>query len=154
MKGKKYSPEIKEQALAMFAVSGNVLDVAKQMGIAESTVRDWVNKKSDDEDYIKLRAEKKQKFVEDAWRIIEKANTLLEKRIDTALSKQEELETLLAKMRGEANYKKLAENISAMKIENLSNLTTTIGTLYDKQALCNKEETQIVGTRKLEDFDE
>lgn len=152
MKGKKYSPEIVEKALALLATTNNICEVAKKMNLPESTVRDWAKQNKDK--FEKLRTKKKQEFVENAWRIIEKANKLLEKKLDVALKNQGELDELLAKMRGEIDYKKLAEKVKAIKIDNLSNLTTTIGTLYDKQALCNREETQIVGTRKLEDFDE
>lgn len=152
MKGKKYSPEIVERALALLATTNNICEVAKKMNLPESTVRDWAKQNKDK--FEKLRTKKKQEFVENAWRIIEKANKLLEKKLDVALKNQGELDELLAKMRGELDYKKLAEKVKAIKIDNLSNLTTTIGTLYDKQALCNREETQIVGTRKLEDFDE
>lgn len=152
MKGKKYSPEIVERALALLATTNNICEVAKKMNLPESTVRDWAKQNKDK--FEKLRTKKKQEFVENAWRIIEKANKLLEKKLDVALKNQGELDELLAKMRGEIDYKKLAEKVKAIKIDNLSNLTTTIGTLYDKQALCNREETQIVGTRKLEDFDE
>lgn len=152
MKGKKYSPEIVEKALALLATTNNICEVAKKMNLPESTVRDWAKQNKDK--FEKLRTKKKQEFVENAWRIIEKANKLLEKKLDVALKNQGELDELLAKMRGELDYKKLAEKVKAIKIDNLSNLTTAIGTLYDKQALCNREETQIVGTRKLEDFDE
>lgn len=152
MKGKKYSPEIVEKALALLATTNNICEVAKKMNLPESTVRDWAKQNKDE--FETLRIKKKKEFVENAWRIIEKANKLLEKKLDVALKNQGELDELLAKMRGEIDYKKLAEKVKAIKIDNLSNLTTAIGTLYDKQALCNREETQIVGTRKLEDFDE
>lgn len=152
MKGKKYSPEIVEQALALLAIDDNVADVAKQLNLPESTIREWAKQSKDDLDAI--RNQKKREFVNNAWRIIEKANKLLEKKLDVALKNQGELDELLAKMRGELDYKKLAEKVKAIKIDNLSSLTTAIGTLYDKQALCNREETQIIGTRKLEDFDE
>lgn len=152
MKGKKYNPEIVEQALALFAINDNVADVAKQLNLPESTIREWAKQSKDDLDAI--RNQKKREFVNNAWRIIEKANKLLEKKLDVALKNQGELDELLAKMRGELDYKKLAEKVKAIKIDNLSSLTTAIGTLYDKQALCNREETQIIGTRKLEDFDE
>lgn len=152
MKGKKYSPETVEKALALLATTNNICDVAKKLNLPESTVRDWAKQNKDE--FETLRTKKKKEFVENAWRIIEKANKLLEKKLDVALKNQGELDELLAKMRGEIDYKKLAEKVKAIKIDNLSNLTTAIGTLYDKQALCNREETQIVGTRKLEDFDE
>lgn len=152
MKGKKYSPEIVEQALALLAINDNVADVAKQLNLPESTIRDWAKQSKDNLDAI--RNQKKREFVNNAWRIIEKANRLLEKKLDVALKNQSELDELLAKMRGDIDYKKLAEKVKAIKIDNLSSLTTAIGTLYDKQALCNREETQIIGTRKLEDFDE
>ena len=88
MKGKKYNPEIVEQALALFAINDNVADVAKQLNLPESTIREWAKQSKDDLDAI--RNQKKREFVNNAWRIIEKANKLLEKKLDVALKNQGE----------------------------------------------------------------
>ena len=53
-------------------------------------------------------------------------------------------------------FRSLYSKISAIKIENVRELSTVLGTLYDKQALANKEATAIVEgdikVKKFEDF--
>ncbi len=158
MQGKKYPPDVVEKALALYATCENYEDVAKQLNIPQSTIRGWVENPNKNKEFAELREKKKREFVEVAWRIIEKANKLLEQKMDVALNHQKELRELLTEMSksdvSAVNYNELSRKVKAIEIDNLSSLTTAIGTLYDKQALCNKEATQITGVKKLEDFDD
>ena len=55
----------------------------------------------------------------------------------------------------EPQRKALYSRIAAIKIENVKELAVVLGTLYDKQALANKEATSIVDnnvTIKFEDL--
>ncbi len=154
MRGKKFTQDVVEQALALYATCGNIETVSKELNIPSNTIWVWLHSEKNKDKFEELRNKKKQEFVENAWRIIGKANELLERKLDIALSNQVELQDLLANVRNQLTapeYNELVKKIKAIEIDNLSNLTTAIGTLYDKQALCNKEATQIVGM-KLEDF--
>jgi len=93
--------------------------------------------------------DKKEEFAEKATRIIDKATTLLERRIDTALEQQNELDKMLDDVMDledkDANYKRkkaLANKIDALQLNRLSELTTAVGTLYDKRALAKGELTE------------
>lgn len=154
MRGKKFTQDVVEQALALYATCGNIETVSKELNIASNTIWAWIHSDKNKDKFEELRNKKKQEFVSDAWRIIEKANELLERKLDVALNNQVELQELLVRMRNQitaTKYNELVKKIKAIEIDNLGSLTTAIGTLYDKQALCNKEATQIVGM-KLEDF--
>lgn len=156
-RGKKHNDDIKEKALALLAVNNNVQDVANQLGLKYSTVKTWEKKalKSSEEgeeesDLAKLRNKKKEEFVEKAWNIIEKANQLMERKIDRALTKEQELDAALEELGNQTNwnnkkdketYFRVARKIDALKMENISQLSTIIGTLYDKQALISREAT-------------
>ncbi len=169
--GKKYNDDIKEKAFALLACNNNAMDVAKQLGIKYTTIKTWEKKylekskelaekrakggdsyevtKSESEfDLERLRNENKKKFVDDAWRLIDKTKTLLERRLDRAIESEDELD-------------KLVEEISRLdnkelKLEQAKELAVVLGTLYDKQALANKEATAIVEgnvtIKKFEDF--
>ena len=56
----------------------------------------------------------------------------------------------------EPQRKALYSRIAAIKIENVKELAVVLGTLYDKQALANKEATSIIDgditLKKFEDF--
>ncbi len=136
--GKKYNDDIKEQAFALLACNNSVAEVARALNLPYSTVKTWRNKylaESDklaqngendedngEKDLAKLRQLKKQEFIDDAWRIIGKAQKLIERRIDGAMNEP---------------------NNPAKEI-NIRELSTVLGTLYDKQALANQEATSIV----------
>ena len=144
--GSKYTDEQKEQALAMLTTM-SFKAVSKSLKIPERTLRDWKDTEEKiNPEFAELRNEKKRQFVESSWRIIEKANKLIEKKIDIALSAEEDIDKIMKKARGNESLDKddivaLTKNINKLNIENIGQVSTVIGTLYDKQALINKEAT-------------
>ena len=95
-KGKKFNDDIKEKALSMLMTNNNTSEVAKTLGIKESTLRSWRSNPNNDE-FAKLRQKKKKEFVESAWDIIEKTQKLLRRRISRALEQEDEIDELLDK---------------------------------------------------------
>lgn len=111
MRGKKYSDEIKEQAYALYAVSGNIAEVSKAIGVPANTISTWIKNKPPDK-FDELRDEKKRDFIKQASEIIDIALD----RLKTELEDEE-------------------------KDIPINHLTTAIGTLYDKRALAKGEST-------------
>ena len=118
---------------------------------------------SDELDLVKLRKKKKEEFVNDSWNLIGKIKTLLERRLDRAIGSENVIDELLAEITSldrkeltDAQRKSLYMKISTIKVESVKELSVVLGTLYDKQALANKEATSIVegniGVRKFEDL--
>lgn len=117
----------------------------------------------EDESLIELRKKKKEEFVEDAWGLIGKIRSLLERRLDRALDSEDILDELVEEIT-KLDHKQLTDSqrkalyckMSAIKIESVKELAVVLGTLYDKQALANKEATAIVegniAVKKFEDF--
>lgn len=164
MRGKKYNDDIKEKAIALLATNNNISEIARQLDIKQNTLRTWKKKLEEEpteesKKFVKLREEKKKSFIDKAWKIIEQAQDLLERRIERALSSEEDLDNLLSEvLRTEGltndDRKALYKKMSAIKIEDIGKLTTALGTLYDKQALANGDvtsrEEQVV--KKFEDY--
>ena len=131
MRGKKYDTETKERALAALAVSNNIDELSREMRIPSNTLRQWKKDAEKSEDFIELRKEKRAEFVERAWETIGNALKLADRRIKNALESGEELP--------------------------LRELSTYIGTMYDKAALASGEETEraevrILMSGELEEF--
>lgn len=131
MRGKKYDTETKERALAALAVSNNIDELSREMGIPSNTLRQWKKDAEKSEDFIELRKEKRAEFVERAWETIGNALELADRRIKNALVSGEELP--------------------------LREISTYIGTMYDKAALAAGEETERAEVRitmsgELEDY--
>ena len=111
-RGKKTDNEtIYKIMISMFSTN-NFSETARRLNLPQSTVEDIYKRNIEKEEFLKLREEKQEKFVEKATRIIDKALN----RLERALDNEEE---------------KLAIN----------NLSTVIGTLYDKRALAKGEST-------------
>ena len=112
-KGKKTSPEVVYQIMTSWATTDNILETSRQLGMAETTVREIVLANKDKAEYVKLREEKRESFADKA-----------EKVIDLAIQRLTE---------------KLEDTDNPAQIHHLS---TVIGTLYDKRALAKGESTE------------
>lgn len=110
--GKKTLPENVYKVMLSYAVTHNYCETGRELDMPESTVRKIVGDNRDNPIFAKLCEEKQQDFIKNAERIINKAMERLEKEID-----------------------KEDSNIP------VSNLSTVIGTLYDKRALAKGDPT-------------
>lgn len=168
-RGQKYNDDLKEKAFALLAVNNSVSLVAKELGLPRSTVKSWkedYDKKAEisgEPTIANLRQENKKRFVADAWRLIDKTKTLLERRLDRALTNEDELDELLDeickldnKELSNEQRKAMYQKVKSLKLEQTKELAVVLGTLYDKQALANKEATAIIEgditVKKFEDF--
>ena len=147
MRGKKYSDEIKEQAYALYAVSGNIAEVSKAIGVPANTISTWIKNKPPDK-FDELRDEKKRDFIKQASEIIDKGMILLDQRFERALEHEHELDLIIDQVftadKDEISQKekeRLVQKIRALQLYDVKAITTAIGTLYDKRALAKGEST-------------
>ena len=147
-KGKKTDNETIYKVMLSYAVTRNFSETARNLDMPITTVEKIVKDNQDKEEFVKLCNEKKEEFVETANKIIDKATKLLDKRLETALEKQEELDKLLDNVFDvddeEVSKKEkieIAKKLSRIQLNNLSEITTAIGTIYDKRALAKGEPT-------------
>jgi hypothetical protein len=110
--GKKTDNETIYKVMLSVFSTGNYSETARQLNMPQSTVEDIYKRNIEKDEFAKLREKKQDEFVENASRIIEKAL----KRLENSLDDKEE------------------------KIP-VNNLSTVIGTLYDKRALAKGEST-------------
>jgi len=147
-RGKKTDNQtIYKVMISMFSTN-NFSETARQLNMPVKTVEKIYKDNKDKDEFAKLCNEKKEEFVEKADRIINKATKLLEKRLDTALESQDELEEIINKIwkmdkddYNETEKKAVVNKISKMQLNNLSEITTALGTIFDKRALARGEST-------------
>lgn len=180
-KGKKYNDDVKEKAYALLACNNNAQVVADELGIPYTTVKTWEKKwvneaqgqtearqmtvetatKPYEDNIIELRKKKKEEFVENAWRLIGKVQSVLERRIDRAIESEDTIDSVVDgiktdKEKSSGQKSALLSKLGEIKVESVKELAIVLGTLYDKQALANKEATSIVegnvSLKKFEDF--
>ena len=112
MQGKKTDNETIYKIMVSMFSTNNFNETARQLKIPVKTVANIYNANKDRPEFTKLYKEKTDDFIEKATRIIDKAMNRLEDSLD---DKEERLP--------------------------VNNLSTVIGTLYDKRALARGEPT-------------
>lgn len=149
-RGKKTDNETIYKIMVSMFSTNNFNETARQLNMAESTVEKIYKENKDKEEFVKLCAEKKEEFVETATRIINKATNLLERRLDMALDNQDELDEIIdevwnmnnSKDFNETKKKTIVNKIGKMQLNSLSEITTAIGTIYDKRNLAEGKSTE------------
>ena len=161
-RGQKVDAKTKEQAIALLATNNNIAEISRQLNIQENTLRTWKKnlesgKDKDCENFVELREQKKKEFVDSAWANIELATSILNKRLARAYFQEELLDKMLEEASkevvGSDARKTLAKNIANMRLDDINKISTTLGTLYDKQALAAGEATERVET-EVKGFEE
>ncbi len=147
-RGQKTSNEIVYKVMLSVFSTGNYSETARQLNIPVGTVEDIYKRNIDKEEFTKLRKEKNDEFIENASRIINKATQLLERRLDTALESQNELDKIIdqvfeidEKDMNEKKKKAIITKIERIQLYNLSEITTALGTVYDKRNLAEGKST-------------
>ena len=147
-RGKKTSPEVIYQVMESWATTQNYSETARALGMAVTTVEKIVKTNKDKPEFVKLCDEKKKGFADKATAIIDKGLKLIDMRLSTALDKQYELDRLIDEISNsdeeEISYKQKVSAISLIQeaqIQKIKDISTMIGTLYDKRALAKGEST-------------
>lgn len=106
-----------------------------------------------------LRIERKKRFANKAWDMLENTQTLLERRINRAIHKEDVLDELISMVEeNKVGYtreeqQKILGKISALRLDDIRALSSILATLYDKQALAVGDPTlNVDGALKYEDF--
>ena len=159
-RGKKTSPEDVYKIMALWFTNYNLRETSRVLNLPLTTVKDIVDKNKDAEQFEQLRTQTEKAFARKTTEIIEKGLLLLNKRLNRAIEHEEDLDELIDEIwdmdEDEMSYKdkdKLVTKIKTLQLQNIKDITTAIGTLYDKRALSRGEMTQNVGFATNFDLD-
>jgi hypothetical protein len=123
MRGKKITDEQKERVKAVIYLNPelNHSDIARQTGIPRPTIIDMLKDEGflDKDKFDELRQLKKQEFISKAFDLAMQTLNVIADKVASFKDKE------------------------ALQKANIRDLTTALGTLYDKQALASGEPTQI-----------
>lgn len=117
--GQKIAVDLKEQIRAHLALGNNKNDIAKKLSVSWSTVqkisKEIESDPEENEKFEKLRDDKKQELIDSLWNNI----------VDAA----------------ELGHTMIKEAKAGTRDIPLGQISTYLGTLYDKRALMNNEST-------------
>ena len=148
MSKRRYTDKDRELAFAEYAISGNWQAVSEKLSIPVATLKTWWKNKPPNDGFDDIRRENKKGFIEAAGEAIENGVRLINKRIERALNQEEELDELIKEVLDNkeqpAKAKQAAiSKIEALQLHKLNEISTAVGTLYDKRALAQGETTEI-----------
>lgn len=156
MKGRKrsYSGEEKETARQLYAENQNKLYVSRKLNIPEATVRLWVKEWEKDPKWQELVDKKTADFAARADKLIDTGMKIMKRRLDRVYEFEDELDTLIGILiqKGDisqSEIKSVLSKLSAVTIPNIREITTAIGTMYDKAALAKGNTTDNVSVKIL-----
>ena len=145
---KQHTDETKELARARVAAGESLSRVARELGIAKSTLHTWLTQ-ADKDGHQESREKRKEKFIDKAWDVIDQALDLSSQKIRLATVSAERFEPLLQQLiellqkREDVDAGQVRDIIKAVsQVMNigLTEISTFTGTIYDKQAKANGEE--------------
>lgn len=111
-RGKKTDTEKVYQVMQLWFTFGNSAEVGKILNMPDGTVRDIVNRHKEEPEFLELRDKTRRKYSKDFEEILDLAIT----RLKTEIAVQDKIP--------------------------VSQLSTVIGTVYDKNRLENDESTE------------
>ena len=130
----------------------NYRETARILDMPFATVKDIVQANKDKEEFVRLRSQKEEEFSDKASEIIDKGLILLQRRLNRAIEEEETLDDLIDEIyamddseMSQQTKTATVNKIKNMQLHNLKDITTAIGTLYDKRALSRGEMTQNFG---------
>ena len=145
--------------MTYWVITNNYKETARDLDLPYMTVKSIVDKNKDKPEFVKLRNEKMSEFSSRASEIIQKGLTLLNKRLDRAIASEEDLDLLIDEIYAtdkeelsQDEKNRLVSKIRTLQVQNMKDITTAIGTLFDKKALADgkpTERTEIIGGDKL-----
>lgn len=156
--GQKISDELIEQIKAMVASGMSKQSVANQLNMSWSTI----DKYSQEIDNLEeIREERKRIFIEKCWDSIYAGVDLGLKKIEesakTAEEWHKELAEIADKMRKDGTDEQVIEELIRVLARSkdipLAQISTFIGTLYDKQALAHGDPTERVEVVSWDDLE-
>ena len=151
-RGKKTDYKDVVRIMVSWFSTHNYAETSRMLDIPESTVKEIVKKHEDAPEFVELRRQKEDEFADKATEIINQGLVLLKRRMNRAIREEETLDDLIEQIEmmsdDEMSYQQKVATINkikALQLQNIKDITTAVGTMYDKRALSKGEMTQNVG---------
>lgn len=151
-RGVKTDRQTEYDIMTSYALTNSYNATAKEFGVSHTTVKDIIDRNH--EEYVKIQQQKKEDFVNRSNRIIDKMTNLLDRRVTRALDKEDEIDETIdfildidenAEDKDEKmTYKEkinLVKKLNKISINNMNEITTSLGTIYDKTRIAQGKDT-------------
>lgn len=159
-RGRKTSEKKKYEVMVSYACTNSYLATERETGVSDNTVKDIITQNYDE--FKKIQEEKKQDFINRASMIVDKMTKLLDKRVTRALDKEEEIENIIDEIWNAPEDKdaegylsrkeklELVKKLNKISVNSMNEITTSLGTVYDKINKTSESESQSTPVVKIE----
>lgn len=139
-----------QEIIASYALTNSYNKTAKDVKVSPNTVKNVIKKQKEtnSEEFAKVCEEKKELFQDKANKIINKSLMLLDKRFNKALEDEDTIDEIIQMIysydkeeMNEVEKKSIVSKLRKVQLNSLSEITTSMGTLYDKMRLAKGEST-------------
>lgn len=153
-RGKKTKYEDVVRIMISWFSTHNYAETSRQLDVPESTVKEIVKQYEKAPEFVELRRKKEDEFADKATEIINQGLILLKRRMNRAIEEEETLDELIEQLDtldeedDDMSYQQkvaIINKIKTLQLQNIKDITTAVGTMYDKRALAKGEMTQNVG---------
>ena len=140
-KGIKISDAKKEKVIALYCAGESYSQIAKITKVSRTAISGIVKKYKEEapDDLEHLRQEKTKQFIDDASEVVADLFAVLKRRTKTIIEDEDKLDEIIdiiEEADGSEKWKNaLVLRVSALMSPKLTELTTAIGTVYDKLAM-------------------
>lgn len=148
-RGKKTNYEDVVRIMISWFSTHNYAETSRQLNIPESTVKEIVKQYENAPEFVELRRQKEDEFADKATEIINQGLILLKRRMNRAIEEEETLDDLIEQIEmmpdDDMKYTQkvaIINKIKALQLQNVKDITTAVGILYDKRALSRGDSTQ------------
>ncbi len=145
-KRRVYTDQDKEHAIAVYATTGNLSKTARQTGVPLSTLRGWMAEQPAEE-VQQARLDARAKFVEAAWvsiaKGLETGNIVMSFILENRGRIDQAIKSVFASNLTKENQTALVKALAKLSDFDLREVSTYIGTIYDKIALATGQPTGI-----------
>lgn len=159
-KGKKLTEQEIHNIMVSYFTTRNYSETSREVDIPFTTVRDTVIAHKDDEEFVKLRYEKIAEFGKIAAENAFLGATLARKRLKKALEHEAEIDDMIAEIAktpddeiSKTDKTKLIGKLEKLKVNDLREISTAVGTFYDKAALESGKPTENINLIGAETLD-
>jgi transposase-like protein len=170
-KGQKLDEQQIEVIRAYLAAGSSLAETARQMGLPKSTVATYKKRfetECQDENeqprtqkgacarvgdartFEELRAQNKERFIENAGEIVSMSQYLVRYNLERAIEQREKIDRAIDVLceRGQdlsvQELKGCIRVLLELKLPDIGKLSSVMGTMYDKRALARGEPTEVV----------
>ena len=163
IKGKPhYTKEEIYNMLSVYATNYSLAETSRILDIPKSSLHEIIRKYETTPEFEQIRIEKGERFVKASNRIIDKMNKLLEKEVNRAMEDTEKIDQAIEILTNTAckdndfNREEISQ-LKKVRTHTLNEITTSMGTLIDKNRLVQGESTEnqelkITMSKELEDL--